>query len=204
MLEKTYNAYMAKEVHNYVSRGGLKMEAALEAFKLDVTDFTCVDLGCNVGGFTDCLLQNGAAKVYSIDTGYAVFAWKLRNDDRVVVKERTNALHCEPLVNSLDLAVIDMSWTKQAYTIPAALKWKPKHIISLIKPHYEMPKDPSKKKQPMLSDEEGERIVFETGEKVAHQFGFELAGCMMSPVRGGKSKGKKGNREGLAYYRVID
>src|SRR5690606_3323422 len=80
----------------YVSRGGLKLEAALDHFALDVTGFICADLGCSTGGFTDCLLQRGAAKVFAVDTAYGQLAWKLRKDDRVVVLERTNALHFDP------------------------------------------------------------------------------------------------------------
>ena len=78
---------------DFVSRGGLKLLAALEAFDLDVGRYMCADLGCNVGGFTDCLLQHGAEKVFAVDTGYGTLAWKLRSDDRVEVHERTNAMH---------------------------------------------------------------------------------------------------------------
>jgi 23S rRNA (cytidine1920-2'-O)/16S rRNA (cytidine1409-2'-O)-methyltransferase len=119
--------------HRYVSRGGLKLEAALDAFKLDVTGFVCVDLGCNVGGFTDCLLQRGASHVYAVDTGYGQLAWKLRNDDRVTVMERTNAMHVdvseisnlESQISGVDLATIDLAWTRQMHAIPAAMRWNP-------------------------------------------------------------------------------
>ena len=106
----------------FVSRAGDKLQGALEAFGVDVSRCVCADFGCNVGGFTDCLLQHGAAKVYAIDTGYGELAWKLRKDPRVVVMERTNALYC-PVVEAVDLAVIDVAWTSLALAAPAAMKW---------------------------------------------------------------------------------
>ena len=125
----------------FVSRAGLKLDHALREFQLDVTGFVCADFGCNVGGFTDCLLQRGAAKVFAIDTGYGALAWTLRNDARVVVMERTNALHAPPPQDVLvDLVVIDLAWTPQRLAIPAALRWlKPDaRIVTLVKPHYEL------------------------------------------------------------------
>lgn len=130
----------------YVSRGGLKLDAALQAFAFDPAGLTCADLGCSTGGFTDCLLQHGAAHVYSADTGYGVLAWKLRQDPRVTVLERRNALHLDPHEAVEDfpgcsLVVIDLGWTPQRLAIPAARRWlrtdQPGHIITLIKPHYE-------------------------------------------------------------------
>jgi 23S rRNA (cytidine1920-2'-O)/16S rRNA (cytidine1409-2'-O)-methyltransferase len=136
----------------FVSRAGMKLDHALREFNIDVTGFTCADFGCNVGGFTDCLLQRGAARVYAIDTGYGVLAWTLRNDPRVVVMERANALHVPPplatgagsfsatkaptgpykivtvpnlsnVSNLSDLVVIDLAWTPQRLAMPAALRW---------------------------------------------------------------------------------
>ena len=131
----------------YVSRGALKLEHALRAFGLDVTGLVCADLGCSTGGFTDCLLQHGAARVYSVDTAYGELAWKLRQDERVVVMERSNALHTEPhaethAAGGVDLVVIDLGWTRQDKAIPAALTWaRPgARIITLVKPHYEADK----------------------------------------------------------------
>ncbi|NJO55814.1 MAG: hypothetical protein HC834_05040 [Rhodospirillales bacterium] len=146
----------------YVSRGGLKLAAALEAIPLSVQGLTCADLGCSTGGFTDCLLQQGAARVYSVDTAYGQFAWKLRQDKRVTLLERTNALHmnpwkperrCKGLADfaGVDWVVIDLGWTKQKLAIPAAVRWlrqddagdavanPSRGIITLIKPQYEAP-----------------------------------------------------------------
>src|SRR5262245_42043324 len=111
-----------KPANPYVSRGGLKLAHALREFNINPTSLTCADLGASTGGFTDCLLQHGAAKVYAIDTAYGQLAWKLRQDPRVVVIERSNALHTEPR-EPVDLVVADLGWTKQSLLIPAALKW---------------------------------------------------------------------------------
>jgi 23S rRNA (cytidine1920-2'-O)/16S rRNA (cytidine1409-2'-O)-methyltransferase len=129
---------MPDSPETFVSRAGGKLAAALDALEIDVSGRLCVDLGCNVGGFTDCLLQRGAARVYAVDTGYGTLAWKLRRDPRVVVMERTNALYCQP-AEAVDLAVVDVGWTPQRLILPAAARWlKPGgQILSLLKPHYE-------------------------------------------------------------------
>ncbi len=131
----------------YVSRAGDKLQAALEAFGVDVGGAVCADFGCNVGGFTDCLLQHGARRVYAVDTGYGALAWTLRRDPRVVVMERTNALHAQP-PEGVDVVTIDVGWTIQQRIIPAALRWLKRdsagrsngQVISLLKPHYELAK----------------------------------------------------------------
>ena len=116
---------MGDPQRQFVSRAGLKLEHALREFCVDVAGFVCADFGCNIGGFTDCLLQHGAARVVAIDTGYGVLDWKLRNDPRVVVMERTNVLHAAKpqAAGSIDLVVIDLAWTPQRHSIPAALRW---------------------------------------------------------------------------------
>lgn len=126
----------------FVSRGGDKLEGALQAFGFDVSGLVAVDLGANVGGFTDCLLQRDVSKVYAVDTGYGVLEWKLRQDPRVEVLERTNALHVE-LPEKVDLAVVDVGWTPMARIVPVALSLvKPGgHVIALLKPQYEAQKD---------------------------------------------------------------
>src|SRR5688572_17870582 len=101
----------------FVSRAGLKLDHALSHFGIDVAGFVCADLGCNVGGLTDCLLQRGAAKVYAIEKGYGVIEWRLRKDPRVVVMERTNAMHVQ-LPERVDLVTIDVAWTRQLLIRP--------------------------------------------------------------------------------------
>src|SRR5438128_543365 len=103
----------------FVSRAGQKLQHALATFDIDVTGKACADLGCSTGGFTDCLLQQGAAKVYAIDTGYGVLDWKLRNDPRVIVMERTNAMHVT-LPQPVEIVTIDVAWTKQRHILPSA------------------------------------------------------------------------------------
>lgn len=185
--------------NKFVSRAGLKLEYALNTFQFDVTNLSCVDLGCNVGGFTDCLLQRGASKVYSVDTGYGTLAWKLRSDKRVITMERTNALHADP-TETVDLAVVDLGWTKQALAIPAAKKWiKTGQIITLVKPHYELTKE--EKKQESVGSglsEETTRVVL---QRVRDEFGaseLSVIAEIQSPIRGKKSSKKGvGNAEYL-------
>ncbi|MDX2148723.1 MAG: SAM-dependent methyltransferase [Planctomycetota bacterium] len=125
--------------HPFVSRGGVKLRHALDAFTIDARGLVCADLGASTGGFTDCLLQAGVARVHALDTAYGELAWKLRNDPRVVVRERTNALYAEPPAEGVALVVVDLGWTPQRLVVPAALRWLAPggRIISLIKPHYE-------------------------------------------------------------------
>jgi len=123
----------------YVGKGGLKLEFALRHFGLSVSGLVCADLGCHRGGFTDCLLQQGALRVHAVDTGYGILDWKLRSDARVVVHERTNLIYWKS-PEPLDLAVIDAGWTPQRLSVPAALRsLKPGGaVLSLVKPQYEV------------------------------------------------------------------
>ena len=192
----------------YVSRGALKLEHALREFSLDVTGMTGADLGCSTGGFTDCLLQHGATRVYSVDTAYGELAWKLRQDDRVVVMERSNALHTDPHsevieAGGVDIVVIDLGWTRQNRAIPAALKWvKPGgRIVTLIKPHYEADKSDLGEGgilDPARSEELAQRVT-----EGLPALGVSLIGSTESPVLGGARSSKRkrkggGNREWLA------
>ena len=131
---------MPEETCPYVSRGGLKLAAALREFQLDPVGWTCTDFGSHVGGFVHCLLQHGAARVYAVETGYGVLDYRLRRDPRVVVCERTNALHyvCpEPC----DFVTVDVGWTPQRLILPTARRClKPGgRVITLVKPQYEAP-----------------------------------------------------------------
>lgn len=200
----------------FVSRGGLKLSHALAEFGLDPAGLVCADLGCSTGGFTDCLLRAGAARVYAVDTAYGQLAWKLRQDPRVVVIERTNALHAEPPA-AVDLVVIDLGWTPQRLAVPAAVRWlktdAAARIISLIKPHYERSSRQAAGRgrdqgggggrrghgPVVLPEPEAERIAHETAEELA-VLGLRVLGLIRSPIlggAGGRSKGGTGNAEWL-------
>jgi 23S rRNA (cytidine1920-2'-O)/16S rRNA (cytidine1409-2'-O)-methyltransferase len=180
----------------FVSRAGAKLEHALATFGVDVAGRTCADLGSNTGGFVDCLLRRGAARVYAIDTGYGVLAWTLRKDPRVVVMERTNAMHAV-LPESAWLISIDVAWTRQQHILPAALRMLADdgHIVTLIKPHYEA--DPGLLRRGVLPDDAVGGVVDSVLRQV-RAFGFEAIGTTTSPIRGAK-----GNIEVLAHLRRL-
>jgi 23S rRNA (cytidine1920-2'-O)/16S rRNA (cytidine1409-2'-O)-methyltransferase len=183
---------MSNEAREFVSRGGLKLQAALDAFELDVTGLLCADFGCNVGGFTDCLLRRGVSKVYAVDTGYGELAWTLRRDGRVVVMERTNALHCAP-PEPVDLVVADVAWTPQSRVIPAALAWlKPGgRIVSLLKPHYELTKLAGRKPIAPLDPTQSDDVCRQVCQRLAD---FD---CRVLAVTRSTILGKGGNVEFL-------
>ena len=189
----------------YVSRGGMKLAAALDAFGLDVAGSTCADAGCSHGGFTDCLLQHGALKVYAVDTGYGLLEWKLRQDDRVAVLERTNILHfdpaCLPGFAGCDLVVLDVGWTRQGRVIPAAIRWLAPHdqarIVTLIKPQYEASRE--QLDSGVLADD----VAMSVTQQVIGQipaYGARVIRSIVSPIRGGgkRTKSQAGNTEYLA------
>ena len=196
---------MPKDPDNpYVSRGGLKMRHAIQTFGLDVAGLRCADLGCSTGGFTDCLLQHGAASVTCVDTAYGQLEWKLRSDPRVTTVERTNALHAEPPESGVDLVVIDLGWTPQRLAIPAALGWLSEtgRIISLIKPHYELSDQMGKAEHSdiVLDDDKALEITEHSIADIT-KLGLKLDELTRSPILGGgkRSKSKsKGNPEWLA------
>lgn len=170
----------------YVGRGGEKMAWGLEWAGLNPTGWTCCDLGSHVGGFVDALLQAGATKVYSVDTCYGTFAWTLRNDPRVVLKERTNALHVE-LPEKVDLCTCDVGWTRQAKVLPKAMSLvKPGgFILSLLKPQYEAKKNEMTKGKGRVLDSALERITAEA-KVTAESFGLPVKGPALTPFLGGK------------------
>jgi 23S rRNA (cytidine1920-2'-O)/16S rRNA (cytidine1409-2'-O)-methyltransferase len=189
----------------YVGRGGLKLRHALDVFSIDPRGLVCADLGANVGGFTDCLLRAGAARVYAVDTGYGTLAWKLRNDPRVKVMERTNVLHAQP-PEPVDLIAIDLGWTPQRHALPAALRWlKPGgRVITLIKPHYELGKDEQREllQGGVLEEPAAEQIARRVYDQVP-ALGLQPLGLTRSPIQGGAAKGnKRGNAEWLALLSV--
>ena len=189
----------------FVSRAGEKLDHALEVFDLDVTGLGCADFGCNVGGFTDCLLKRGARAVVAIDTGYGVLDWTLRSDDRVTVRERTNALHAEP-TEQVDLVVIDLAWTPQRLALPVARRWLAEggRVISLIKPHYELQGErKGLLEKGFLPPEHAEEVLEDVLEEIS-TLDFEVLQTTRSPLKGGKSsrrRGVPGNVEFLSMLR---
>ncbi len=178
----------------FVSRGGEKLAAALDAFGLAPAGMICADLGCNVGGFTDCLLQRGAKRVYAVDTGYGELAWKLRKDPRVVVMERTNALHVE-LPEAVELVTIDVAWTRQHLILPAAARLLSPDglIVTLIKPHYEA--DRAALRGGVLPEECLPDALDAVRGRLA-KTGMVIEQMIASPITG-----RKGNREYLGLVR---
>ena len=177
----------------FVTRAGFKLDHALAVFAIDVKGKICADLGSNAGGFVDCLLQRGAAKVYAIEKGYGVLEWKLRKDPRVVVMERTNAMHVL-LPEAVGLVTIDVAWTKQRNILPAARRLLGAggtgRIVTLIKPHYEAEKNLLR--GGILPAESVEAVVSQVkGDILAA--GFEVIAIVQSPILGGE-----GNIEVLA------
>ena len=181
----------------FVSRGGKKLAAALERFDLDVTGAVAADVGASTGGFTDCLLQNGAQRVYAIDAGYGQLHWNLRNDPRVVVMERTNARHLDELPEPIDLATIDVSFISLDLILPNVVRWlKPDgDAVALIKPQFEAGPQ-NVERGGVVRDPTVHRQVLKDVLAAAADLGLGLSGLMPSPVRG-----PAGNVEFLAWWR---
>lgn len=182
-----YNLFMEQERQkSFVGRAGHKLDFALDHFAIEVKDKICADFGSSVGGFVDALLQKGAQKVYALETGYGQLAWRLRQDPRVIVMERTNAMHAS-LPQKVEILTIDTSWTKQEYILPNARKnlQETGTIITLIKPHYETTKHFSPKHG--LPEEEAEKVTKDVLVKIK-QMGFSVKGVLKSPLLGTKGE----------------
>ncbi len=203
----------------FVSRGGLKLQHAIEQFKIDASGKIALDVGASTGGFVDCLLQNGASKVYALDTSYGELAWKLRNDPRVVVMERTNILHLESLPSGnketekvgdwipdqvrddnvkVDLVTIDAGWTRLNLVLKIVKKFLKSdgQVIALLKPHYEA------EKYDLVKGVLKEEMLLPVKEKVQEQIkdlGFKINDECESPILGGG-----GNTEFLLLLNVVD
>lgn len=181
----------------YVSRGGLKLEAALDAFSVDVRGKVCMDVGASTGGFTDCLLQRGAKRVYAVDVGWGQLHWKLRQDPRVVILERRNIRHLpkEEVPEEVDLATIDCSFISLKLVIPAVLKFLKERaeILALIKPQFEVGKGEVGKGGVVRDPEKHRRVVQEIWDFAA-SLGLKPQGVVESPILG-----PKGNREFFLY-----
>jgi 23S rRNA (cytidine1920-2'-O)/16S rRNA (cytidine1409-2'-O)-methyltransferase len=175
----------------FVSRAGQKLEHALASFAIDVAGLVCADFGSNTGGFVDCLLQRGARRVYAIDTGYGALEWKLRKDPRVVVMERTNAMHAA-LPEPISFISIDVAWTRQRHILPAARSALAAggRIVTLIKPHYEA--DAAVLRKGVLPSEALPAVI-ERVKADINDAGLTLLNLTESPI-----KGAKGNSELLA------
>lgn len=181
----------------FVSRGGLKLARALDEFGLDVTDVVAIDVGASTGGFTDCLIQRGARKVYAVDVGYGQLAWKLRQDSRVVNLEKTNIRYLEPdaLAEPPDLAVIDASFISLDKVLPPTLRLirNGGAVVALIKPQFEVGKG-EVGKGGVVRDEGKHREVVENVVSLAESLGLQVCGVTESPILG-----PKGNREFLIH-----
>ena len=181
----------------YVSRGGLKLEKAMSSFSLSLDGFICADIGASTGGFTDCMLQNGAKKVYSIDVGYGQLAWKLRTDGRVVNLERTNFRYVtkEQVPDSLDFASVDVSFISLSHILPVmrTLLKDNGRAVCLIKPQFEAGKENVGKKG-VVREISVHIAVVEKIIDLAYQNKFNVLGLDFSPIRG-----PEGNIEYLCY-----
>lgn len=181
----------------YVSRGGLKLEKAMQQFQISLTDKICMDIGASTGGFTDCMLQNGAAKVYAVDVGYGQFAWKLRQDARVVCMEKTNIRYVMPedIEDILDFASVDVSFISLTKVLPPVreLLRDQGELVCLIKPQFEAGREKVGKKG-VVRDPKVQEEVIEKVLAAAEELGFGIRNLDFSPI-----KGPEGNIEFLVH-----
>lgn len=193
----TANIEVRGNTLKYVSRGGLKLEKAMECFDVSVKDKVCMDIGASSGGFTDCMLQNGAKKVYAVDVGHGQLAWKLRNDTRVVVMEKTNIRYVKPedIGESIDFASIDVSFISLSKVLPAAynLLGERGEIVALIKPQFEAGREKVGKKG-VVREKSTHIEVIQNCFAYAKENGFFVRELEFSPV-----KGPEGNIEYLYH-----
>ena len=196
-FEETVDIEVRGAVCPYVSRGGLKLEKALRDFGVNVEGFVCSDSGASTGGFTDCLLQQGARKVFAIDVGYGQLDWKIRSDERVVVMERTNIRYVTPedLGEALDLSVIDVSFIGLEIVLPTikTLLKPTGQVLCLIKPQFEAGKENVGKKG-VVRDPKIHQMVLDHFVSLVDGLGFKILGLTFSPV-----KGPEGNIEFLGH-----
>lgn len=203
MIKRTAKIEVRGTTLKYVSRGGLKLEKAMECFGVTLQDKVCMDVGSSTGGFTDCMLQNGAVKVYSVDVGHGQLDWKLRNDERVVCMEKTNiryvTLEDERIEEPIDFASIDVSFISLTKVLPAVrnLLKENGEIVSLIKPQFEAGREQVGKKG-VVRDQKVHLQVIEMVTEFAISIGFELLHLDFSPI-----KGPEGNIEYLLHMRKL-
>ena len=202
-FEETVDIEVRGAACPYVSRGGLKLEKALRDFGVDPAGYVCSDSGASTGGFTDCLLQQGASKVFAIDVGYGQLDWKIRSDPRVVVMERTNVRYVTPeqLGEPLDLSVVDVSFISLRIVLPVIktfLKENAGQVLCLIKPQFEAGKEKVGKKG-VVRDPSVHKEVLDDFVLLTKEIGFKILGLTFSPV-----KGPEGNIEFLAHLTLAD
>ena len=201
-FEETVEIEVRGAVCPYVSRGGLKLEKALRDFGVKPEGYVCSDSGASTGGFTDCLLQQGAKKVFAIDVGYGQLDWKIRSDERVVVMERTNIRYVTPedLGEPLDLSVIDVSFIGLEIVLPTikTLLKPTGQVLCLIKPQFEAGKEKVGKKG-VVREPETHKEVLDNFVALADKLGFAILGLTFSPV-----KGPEGNIEFLGHLTLAD
>ena len=196
-FDVTSNIELRGSTLKYVSRGGLKLEKAMNEFPIELDGTVCMDVGSSTGGFTDCMLMNGAVKVYSVDVGHGQLAWKLRQDDRVVVMEKTNIRYVTPedIEDVLDFASIDVSFislTKVLLPVKNLLK-SGGEVVCLIKPQFEAGREKVGKKG-VVRDKSVHEEVIEMVLNYAVSIGYDILGLSFSPI-----KGPEGNIEYLAF-----
>lgn len=192
-----------KQECRYVGRGGLKMEAAIKHFGVDPTGRVCLDIGASTGGFTDCLLQHGAAKVHAIDVGHSQLDWKIRSDPRVVVREKLNARYLtrDDIPDPIEICVVDVSFISLTLILPAAfpLLVPGGVVLTLIKPQFELSKEDVDAGHGVVRDPAAhQRAVDKIEQFVRQSEGLSWEGVIESPILGGE-----GNREFLACLRKI-
>jgi len=180
----------------FVSRGGEKLEAAIQAFGIDVKGLACADVGASTGGFTDCLLQNGARRIYAIDVGKGILHWKMRNRDDVVVMEQTNARYVEKLPEEVQFVCIDASFISLKTLLPVIKNWvsTPAEIVTLIKPQFEAGKKEVSRGDGVIRDPDVHQQVLTDILQFAQTQRFGIRGLIQSPL-----VGPKGNIEFLAW-----
>ncbi|MBE5969178.1 MAG: TlyA family RNA methyltransferase [Lachnospiraceae bacterium] len=201
-IDENLNIEIRGKTLKYVSRGGLKLEKAINEFNISLDGLICMDIGASTGGFTDCMLQNGAKKVYSVDVGHGQFAWKLRNDERVVVMEKTNIRYVtqDDIADKLDFASVDVSFISLSKVLNAAyhLLKDDGQMVCLIKPQFEAGREKVGKKG-VVRDKSTHIEVIENVLKFTKELGFKILNLSFSPI-----KGPEGNIEYLMYIQKVE
>lgn len=197
LVDISSNVIFKGDTLPYVSRGGLKLEKAIKSFNIDLNHKKCIDIGASTGGFTDCMLQNGAEKVFSVDVGYGQFAWKLRCDERVTLLERTNIRYVksDDLGEKCDFASIDVSFISLALVLPVAKELLSDNgeIIALIKPQFEAGREKVGKKGVVKSPETHKEVIKKV-INISKSLSLQVKNIDFSPI-----KGPEGNIEYLIY-----